>query len=696
MTNIKKVLALIEKGCLATKSKDKFFLFISQNLKITLQETKKIIEKLINSGKICEVKPCEYVVIPNEKLGLYYGKFMGTMRGFGFCSCEGLNCDVFIPANRTNFALDGDKVICKVYSTTAESAEGLVYKIVDKVSTIVGIVDYVGENTFLVPKGAKISTTFAISSGEKYEKGTILLCKLDRREDGKIIALPQEIIGAESDIKALELSLIREHGIFETFPEDVVKESENISQSLSQKDIQGRLDLRNEIIFTIDGEDAKDLDDAVSIEKTKDGYKLGVHIADVGNYVQMGSKLDEEAYKRGTSTYFPTSVLPMLPKLLSNGICSLNEGQDRLTLSCIMDIDNNGKVKNYSIVESVINSKARLTYTQVHNALYGKTDQKTQNLINKFKIMLELSQILEKNAKNRGTLELDIKETEFVFDKDGLVVDLKKRERNEAHKIIEDFMVLANETVARYAKEQQLPFMYRVHEPPKREKVIAVCEFLKGIGVDYPKIPEKITPEYYQKLLKIVENKPFVETVNKILLRSMQKARYTNEDLGHFGLALIDYCHFTSPIRRYPDLCIHRILKENLKKKIAKTRKENLDDFVQEASLQSSEREKNAEQAERDVDDLWKAYLMKDRIGEQFEGTISSVTNFGIYVELDNSVEGLIKIETLPGDNYLFLEKKQSLRCSIMSFSIGERVKVKLTSSNLYTRHIDFEFIKKA
>ena len=694
MTNTKKLLNLFEKGCLSFKGRDNLFLFISENLQISVEEVKFLIEKLEKNGKIYEYRPNEFITLPNEKLGFYYGKFIGTIRGFGFCECRALQNDVFIPANKVSHAIDGDMVICKLYNKTAESADGAVVKIVNKVSRMVGTVDIVGDNMFLVPKDAKVLSSFLIKSGEKYEKGTILLCDLDRRNDDKVIALPTEVIGLESDIKALELALIREHGIYETFPSEVVEESEKIPQSVPESKIKGRLDLRNEIIFTIDGADAKDLDDAVSIEKTESGYLLGVHIADVGEYVKYDSYLDGEAFKRGTSTYFPTSVLPMLPKALSNGICSLNEGQDRLTLSCIMQVDEKGKVTDYKVCESVIKSTARLTYKEVHEALEGKTNEKTQKLLEKFKIMRNLCDVLEKNTVLRGGLDLDIPETEFVFDDKGYVIDLKKRERNEAHRLIEDFMVLANETVARHARENKLPFVYRVHEAPKRERVLAVCEFLKGIGVSYPKVPEKITPTYYQKLLKLVEGQSYEETVNKVLLRSMQKAKYLNEGLGHFGLALIDYCHFTSPIRRYPDLCIHRILKESFKKKLTSGRLDELQDFCEEASLQSSECEKNSMNAERDVDDLWKAYLMKDRIGEEFDAVISSVTPKGFYVALENSVEGLVKLETLPGDNYLFLEKKQSLRSSVFNFSIGDRLKVKLVASNLFTRHIDFEFVK--
>ena len=384
----------------------------------------------------------------------------------------------------------------------------------------------------------------------------------------------------------------------------------------------------------------------------------------------------------------------MLPKELSNGICSLNEGVERLALSCEMIVDENGNVKSHEIFESVIKSKARLNYTDVQKCLDGEPcDEKTASVKEQLLIMLELSKKIQANNKANGSLDFEIPEVQFIFDENGMAVDFAKRERKESHRIIEDFMVLANRTVAKEFCDKDIPFVYRVHESPRKEKVISVMEYLKGLGVKTPRIPENITPKFYQEVLALTDDKPFTETVNKVILRSMQKAKYMNECRGHFGLALEYYCHFTSPIRRYPDLTIHRIIKECLhKKQLGRQRIDELLQFTYEAGEQSSLTEKNADKTEREVDDLWKAYLMKDRLGESFEGVISSVTNFGVFVELENTVEGLIRIEDLPDDGFLLLERQLKLKGQRMTFAVGDRVKVKLISSNIYTRKIDFAF----
>ena len=488
--------------------------------------------------------------------------------------------------------------------------------------------------------------------------------------------------------------IIREHELYESFPDDVIAECDKLSMSVKACQKKNRLDLTKEEIFTIDGEDAQDFDDAVSIKRTGKGYILGVHIADVGEYVKKDSSLDEEAFNRGTSVYFPKSVLPMLPEVLSNGVCSLQEGVDRLTLSCIMEIDKNGKVVNYQICESVIKSVARLTYNQVNDLFNGK-ESKASKVKKSLFNMLELSKILQANKIKNGYLDFEIPECEFIFDEEGKAIDVVKRERNAAHRLIEDFMVLANEVVAKSFKIKGVPFVYRVHEAPRKEKLTAVKDFMEGLGISVPNLPEEIKPDYYQSLLKLVDGKDYESIVNKVLLRSMQKAKYMNKNLGHFGLALEYYCHFTSPIRRYPDLTIHRIIKETLHKKaLSKTRMEELGLFTFEASEQSSLTERNAEKAEREVDDLWKAYIMKDKIGQEFEATISSVTSYGVFVELENGVEGLVRIEDLPQDGYLFLEKQLKLQGQNHTFRLGDRINVILIKANIFTRKLDFAYKK--
>ena len=685
----KKILEFLNKEGLAYSGLNNLFSFISKTYNFPISEVKREFEKLEKEGLVFEIRKGKFITIPS--CGYVKGKFIGNAKGFGFVQAQNMN-DIFIPANMTMNALDGDEVIVKVLSNDGEDADGKIEKIYKPIDKIVGVVVKVGKSLFLEPDNNHIPFKIKLIAGQGFWVDDRVVAKVLR--DGKNPrAKVVENLGKISDVKSCELGIIRQFNLYETFPENVNEECKKIPDHVLPGQKKGRINFTKDVVFTIDGEDAKDFDDAVSIKKNKKGnFLLSVHIADVGQYVKYDSSLDQEAYNRGTSVYFPTSVLPMLPIKLSNGICSLNEGVERLTLSCIMEVDKNGTVISHQICEGVIKSCARLTYTEVYAALQGKTTTaKASKLKQHFFMMLELSKILQEKRKREGSLDFEIPEVEFVFDQNGMAIDLKSRERNDAHRLIEDFMVLANETVAKEFFDKKIPFVYRVHENPKKEKVLSVIDFFKGLGVKVPQIPEEISPKFYQQLLALVENETYQKTANTIILRSMQKAKYSNECLGHFGLGLKFYCHFTSPIRRYPDLTIHRIIKEALhKKNLTKSRLEELDDFAISSSEQSSLTERNAEKCEREVDDLWKAYLMKDRIGEEFEGIISSVTNFGVFVELDNTVEGLIKIEDLPPDQYLFFERQLKLKGQTHSFSIGQKLKVKLANANIYTRKIDF------
>lgn len=687
-----KILELLQKDGLAVKGLDNLFYFVSETYNINIEEVKKDFDKLLKEGSIFEEKKGKFVSVPSKQY--VKGQFIGNAKGFGFCRLDSDSDDIFIPANMTMGAIDGDNVIIKILSKTQDGSDGQVVKIYKPIELVAGIVEKKGNNYFLEPDNNHIPLKIKIIKDKtKIENFDRVVVRLVR---GKILSgVVCEVLGKSDNVKACELAIIRDHQLYEVFGDDVISEVEKISQTVTPSQKKGRLDLTDKIIFTIDGEDAKDLDDAVSIEKNEQGeYILGVHIADVGEYVKYETALDEEAYRRGTSVYFPTSVLPMLPKQLSNGICSLNENVERLTLSCIMTIDKNGNVLSHKIQESVIKSKARLNYTNVYKVLIGeKADEKTEGVKEELLLMNELSQIIEQKEKESGSLDFEIGEVQFVFDNSGMAVGFEKRERNDAHRLIENFMILANKTVAKEFSDKKIPFVYRVHEAPRKEKVQNVLEYLNGLMIKTPALPEIITPQYYQELIKLVSDKPITQTVNKVLLRSMQKARYTNQCLGHFGLALKYYCHFTSPIRRYPDLVIHRIIKENLHRPIKGQRLELLQNFTFEAGEQSSLTEKNAEKCEREVDDLWKAYLMRDRLGEEFEGVISSVTNFGIFVELDNTVEGLIKIEDLPDSGFLLFEKQLKLKGQRMTFAVGDKIVVKLLSANIYTRKIDFAFV---
>lgn len=689
-----KILEFLAKDSLSLKKTDNLFYFLANTYSLDINEVKKAFKKLEQEGKIFEVKKGKYVTVPNDEYKR--GVFIGNSRGYGFVEIENSQEeDIFVAGNCQMGAIDGDKVIVKVLSQTDEGSDGQIVKIVKPVTKLAGVVEKVGGNLFVTPDNNHIPYKIRLIKGGLSAKEDERVVVRLSRHSATLCGVVDEVLGKSDDVKACELAIIRDHGLYETFPQEVLDEARKISQEVKPAQKKGRLDLTGEITFTIDGEDAKDLDDAVSIEKTENGYILGVHIADVGEYVKYDTLLDEEAFNRGTSVYFPTSVLPMLPKELSNGICSLNENVERLTLSCIMTLDKDARVISHKICESVIKSRARLNYTNVYKVLCGeKADEKTESVKEQLLLMHEVSKKIQERKKNEGSLDFEIPEVQFIFDQDGMAVDFAKRERNDAHRLIEDFMVLANQTVAKEYCDNDIPFLYRVHESPRKEKLESVLEYMKGLGIKTPSLPEEITSEYYQNLIKLCDGQAYTETVNKVILRSMQKARYTNQCLGHFGLALKYYCHFTSPIRRYPDLTIHRIIKENLHKGIKGERREELENFTFEAGEQSSLTEKNADKCERDVDDLWKAYLMRDKIGQQFEGVISSVTNFGIFVELENTVEGMIKVEDLNDSGFLLFEKQLKLKGQRLTFAVGEKVLVKLTASNIYTRKIDFEFIR--
>ncbi len=692
-----KILNLLKKDSLVYSGLNNLFCFMAKNFNATQSTIKAEFQKLIDNGDIFEVRKGKFITIPSH--GYEKGLFLGNARGFGFCQTGNVKGehDIFIPANKTLNAIDGDRVIIKVSYQGDEGSDGNVVKIYKSVENVVGIVEKIGNTYFLEPDNNHIPFKIRLAKSKlMFEQNDRVVININRTKSDNILGQVVEVLGKSDDVKAMELGIIREHNLYEYFPKKVIDETEKIPHTVKAYQKKGRVDLTKERIFTIDGEDAKDFDDAVSIKKTAKGYLLGVHIADVGEYVKYDTALEEEAFNRGTSVYFPTSVLPMLPEKLSNGICSLNEGVERLTLSCVIEVDKEGKVKNYQIFESVIKSMARLTYTEAYKVILGeKASAKAEKLKKDLLLMNELSKILQQKKKNAGYLDFEIPESQFIFDENGMAIGVEKRERNDAHRLIEDFMVLANEVIAKEFHEKGLPFVYRVHEAPRKEKLRNALDFIKGLGLRVPNIPNVIEPEYYQTLLKLIDGHEYTETVNKVLLRSMQKARYTNQNLGHFGLALENYCHFTSPIRRYPDLTIHRIIKEYLhKKKFSKVRKEELTTFVYEAGEQASATERNADSAERDVDDLWKAYLMKDHIGESFEGIITSVTSYGLFVGLENSVEGLLRIEDLPQDEYLFMEKSLKLKGSKFVFSIGDKIDVIVANANIFTRKVDFSYKK--
>ena len=648
------------------------------------------------------------VMSPN-KMGLFVGKFVAHRKGYGFVeSDEEFTQDLFIPKDDINGALHNDRVMAEIVTPATEDkrAEGKVIKIIKReVTRVVGLFQENKSFGFVVPDDKKFNQDIFIPkrgfNGAKNDDKVVCEITLwpqeNRKPEGKII----EVLGKKGE-RGVEIdSIIRAHGLPEEFPKKVIDEANYVSSQDLEDEIARRLDLRHLDIFTIDGEDAKDLDDAISIEVLPNGnYKLGVHIADVTHYVREKSKLDKEALKRATSVYLVDKVIPMLPKQLSNGVCSLNPFEDKLTLSCIMEIDENGKVVNSEIAETVINSKARMTYTEVSDIL-EKDDEKLKQTFAKqvedFKKAEKLARILMKRRERRGAIDFDFPEAKIILNREGKVVDIKCYERRISNKMIEEFMLVANETVAEHFYWLQLPFVYRIHETPSAEKMEDLNKFIATFGYHIKGDLEDVHPKEIQSLVEKIKGTKEEESISTIALRSMKQAKYSPQCIGHFGLAAKYYCHFTSPIRRYPDLQIHRIIKEQLNNKLNNKRQEQLSHIVEYASTQSSERERAAELAERDVHDFYKACYMADKVGQEFDGVVSSVTSFGMFVELENTVEGLIRLANMRDDYYIYNQETYTImgERSHKTFKIGDTVRIKVDNVNVDFREIDFVLISK-
>ena len=638
----------------------------------------------------------KYVLLQNSKF--IKGVIKGNERGFAFLIPENPTVnDFFIPSRNLHGALNGDTVIIKqvVNSRKGSSDEGEVTNILSRgVTKLVGT--FQGENGFgfVIPDDrayfVDIYVPFKLSNGAK--TGDKVLVDIvgypegRKNPEGRVV----EILGKKYDLKAEELSIIKNAGLDLDFPEKVKKVLKDIPTSVSNEELVGRRDFRSDLIITIDGDDSRDFDDAISVTKNSDGtYNLGVHIADVSHYVKRGTVIDKEAFNRATSVYFPERVIPMLPFELSNGICSLNEGVDRLTLSCLMKIDGNGNVIDSEIVNGVINSKKRMTYNNVQKMLDGDEDalKEFKNLKNLIFTAYELEEVLFKKRQARGNIDLTVKESHiFVNDKGKIVVE--PRSNVKAYKIIEEFMICANETVAEFIYHLDLPFVYRIHEKPSEEKLNAFVNFINALGIKVKWTVDTCHPKDFQTLLETLKDEPVYGVVNKVMLRSMQKAKYSTENVGHFGLSSKCYCHFTSPIRRYPDLVVHSVLKNVLSGNGSWIDK--YEAFTVEASLQSSEKERLADEVERDMDDYYKCRYMRSFIGRDFEGIISGVTSFGVFVELENTIEGLAKLETLPRGNYTYNDKTFTLESNRISFTLGEQVYVKVLGVDMASRRVEF------
>ena len=634
------------------------------------------------------------------------GTFIGHPKGFGFVEIEGQDEDIFIPESDTGTAMHQDKVriIIRDDKKEGKRQEGVVVKILERgMPEIVGTYQLNRDFGFVISDNPKFSKDIFIPRKEAagIKNGDKVIAVItdygsgNKNPEGKIKENLGNIRTPGTDI----LAIVKSFGIPSEFPEKVMKQAQRVPDHVLDADRDGRLDLRHLQTVTIDGEDAKDLDDAISLTKEGDIYHLGVHIADVSNYVQYNSALDREALKRGTSVYLADRVVPMLPERLSNGICSLNQGEDRLALSCLMDINEKGKVVSHQIAETVINVNERMCYTDVKNILED-TDEEAKKrydaLIPMFFMMKELSGILRNSRHHRGSIDFDFPESKIILNAAGKAIDVKPYEANVATKIIEDFMLMANETVAQEYCTEEIPFVYRTHDNPDPEKVESLLTLLHNQGVKIQKAKEEITPKEIQQIIESIEGLPNEAMISRLVLRSMKQAKYTTECSGHFGLAAKYYCHFTSPIRRYPDLQIHRIIKDNLRGRLMREgRTEHYAEILDEVARQSSVCERRADEAERESDKLKKAEYMSYHLGEEFEGIISGVTGWGLYVELPNTVEGLVHVNTLRDDYYVFNQESYEL-CGEMTkkvYKLGDKVRVRVADADKMLKTVDFELV---
>ena len=565
---------------------------------------------------------------------------------------------------------------------------------------VVGTFDKSNQNYgFVIPDNEKIGTDIFVPT--ERSKGAVsghkVVCEItdygkdNRKPEGKVV----EILGHVNDPGVDIMSIVKGYELPTEFPEKVLHQAENVAHDVTEADMAGRTDLRNVQTVTIDSEDAKDLDDAVSLSMDGENYKLGVHIADVTNYVQENSALDWEAKKRGTSVYLVDRVIPMLPHTLSNGICSLNAGLDRLALSCLMTINPKGEVISHDIEESVIRVDRRMSYTSVKKILEDKDEteiREYEELVPMFKLMQELAAILREKRRKRGSIDFDFPETKIILDKKGHPVDIKPYDRNVATKIIEDFMLIANETVAQHFYWMELPFVYRTHDNPDPEKIAKLSTFIRNFGYTIKSKQEEIHPKELQKLLAKIEDTPEEALISRLTLRSMKQAKYTIDCTGHFGLACQFYCHFTSPIRRYPDLQIHRIIKEQIRGRMNENRIAHYNDILPEVAQHSSEMERRADEAERETNKLKKVEYMEEHLGEIYEGVISSITSWGVYVELPNTIEGMIHVSMLPGDYFYYDEETYEMvgQSTNLRYKLGEKLKVRVNATDKISRTIDF------
>ena len=636
------------------------------------------------------------------------GVFRGNEKGFGFVKIDGQDEEIYISRGNTKDAVNGDEVLIKIIDDTVEEnrKEGKIVKTINhKRNEIVGTFTKRKNFGFVVPDDREFNTDIFISkkSFNKAKNNQKVVVKITKFPQGNKSAEGEitEIIGGINEAGVDMLSLIKEYNLPYEFPDDVILEAKKVENKITKKDLQNRLDLRSKNIFTIDGEDAKDLDDAIYVTKLEnENYELGVSIADVSHYVAENSKLDQEAIIRGTSIYMLDRVIPMLPKELSNGICSLNVNEDRLCLSVISEITPDGEIVSSDIRKAVINVKERMSYADVQKILDGKNKKvlkRYEKYIEDFKLMEELAKILKQKREGAGSLDLDIPESKVILDKNGFAIDIEKYKIYFANEIIEQFMLTANEIVAEKFYWLEAPFIYRVHEEPDTEKVNALNKFLFNFGYKIKSNKEKVYPKAFAEVLEKVKGREEEMVVSNLILRTLKVARYESENKGHFGIASKYYCHFTSPIRRYPDLFIHRIISKYIDNSYILNEK-NLEKYKEQAtkySQTSSEREKIAQKVEREAIAIKKAEYMQNKIGKEYEGIVSGITAFGMFVELENTVEGLIKFEDLGNEYFIYNDENKTLigENSKKIYKIGDKIKIKVIYANKQLRRINFKAI---
>lgn len=664
-------------------------------------ELKEILDALVEEGKVALSKRGKYSKGHAEH---YKGIFQANSRGFGFVAPEDGGEDVFISEDNMLGAFQGDEV--EYIITAAPSGrrrEGKIVRILSHtVRKIVGLYEKSRNFGFVRPDNQRYLNDIYIPSGKEMGAMTGHKVVVELTSYGGEHAKPEgriiEIIGHINDPGTDILSIVMDYGIRTEFPEKVLNQAVRVGKEVSEADCAGRKDLRDWQMVTIDGEDAKDLDDAVSLTMEGENYVLGVHIADVTNYVQERSALDREALERGTSVYLADRVIPMLPQKLSNGICSLNAGENRLALSCIMKISKTGEIVDHEIAETVICVDRRMSYSGVQKILQSDEQALKENeeFVPMILQMKELSDLIRERRGRRGSIDFDFPETKILLDENGKPVEIRPYERNDATKIIEDFMLMANETVAEEYFWRELPFLYRTHEVPDEEKIRKLSTFINNFGY-HIHVRNEVKPKEIQKLLGKVEGTPEEDLISRLALRSMKRARYTTENTGHFGLAAKYYTHFTSPIRRYPDLQIHRIIKENLRGRLNENRISHYEEILPEVARKCSDHERSAEEAEREVTKMKKAEYMRARIGEEYDGVISGVTKWGIYVELPNTVEGLVHVADMKDDHYEFSEQEYELygRHTGKTYKLGQRIRVRVADADKVQRTVNFEIIEQ-